>query len=131
MRELFVKTNFQDIGEKEGGISWERDPVKHRAVAKKLHAVFSARALKAQEPTLQEHIDRFVSRLRAYGGGEKGLELKVVRNSLLSSEGGLVTFGITSGWIGSRWIFPPTWLTIASCTKSETVSSVLSAAVKP
>ena len=97
MRETFVKTNFQDIGEKEGGISWERDPVKHRAVAKKLHPVFSARSLKTQEPVLQEHIDLFITKMRAHGGGENGLELKVVRDRSLVLASFITNLNFDSG----------------------------------
>ena len=79
MRELFMKTNLQDIGKKDGGISWERDPEKHRQVAKKLHPAFSARSMKAQEATVQEYIDLFVNRMSEYGGGENGIELKLVK----------------------------------------------------
>ena len=82
MQELFVKTDFHEIGEKDEGISWERDPLKHREVAKKLRPAFSARSIKAMEPTLQKHIDRFINQMRKYGGGKKGLELLMVRHHL-------------------------------------------------
>ena len=55
-------------------------------MAKKLHPVLSARSLRAQDPTLQGYIDLFISRMRVYGGGEKGVELKTVRISLLTFE---------------------------------------------
>jgi len=74
-RELFTKTNFQDIGDKELGFSWETDPEKHRAVAKIVHPAFAARFLALQEPALHEHVDFFIVRMREYGTGENGVEL--------------------------------------------------------
>jgi cytochrome P450 len=60
-REIFTKTDFQDIGENEPGITAERDPEKHREIAKQLHPAFAARSLRRQEEIVHVHIDRFVA----------------------------------------------------------------------
>ncbi|KAI0015518.1 cytochrome P450 [Xylariomycetidae sp. FL0641] len=62
--ERFVKTDFNDRGEDLGGIIWEEDPARHRAVARKLSPAFSGRALRAMEPAVHAHLDYFVERMR-------------------------------------------------------------------
>lgn len=71
----FLKTKFQDIGEKELGITAERDLVKHREVRKLLNPAFSAKAFKTRIPILHEHIDRFVNQLEKLGTIEKGVNI--------------------------------------------------------
>lgn len=78
MRETFTKTNFQDIGQKELGITWEMDPNKHREIAKKLHPAFSPKSLRSIEPALQIHLDQFIDKLKMQGGGEDGIEMNSV-----------------------------------------------------
>ncbi|KXJ94939.1 cytochrome P450 [Microdochium bolleyi] len=72
-RETFVKTKFQDIGEKEPGVTAERDPEVHREVARKLRPAFSPRSLKAQEPTLNSHVDELIDRINTHGTTGRGI----------------------------------------------------------
>lgn len=82
-RELFEKTDFQDVGPRQDGISFQRDPDKHREIARQIHPAFSMRSLRAQEPALHVHIDQFVRQVIEHGGGEKGLDIKIVSISSL------------------------------------------------
>jgi cytochrome P450 len=73
---LFLKTKFQDIGEKELGITAERDPEKHRIARKMLSPGFSARAFKLKEDVFHEHVDELVYRLnQPENSGSEGVEL--------------------------------------------------------
>ncbi|KAI0899974.1 cytochrome P450 [Annulohypoxylon nitens] len=74
--EHFPKTNFMDLGLGDNGLSWEMDPVKHHADAKKVAPAFSIKALKAKESTMHKYTDAFVQRMREIGGKEEGIELK-------------------------------------------------------
>jgi len=74
-RETFVKTNFQDIGAKEAGITAERDPDTHREIARKLRPAFSPRSLRALEQTLHTHVDELVDRIRTYGTTGRGINV--------------------------------------------------------
>ncbi|KAI1868757.1 hypothetical protein JX265_006736 [Neoarthrinium moseri] len=76
MMESFVKTDFEDLGEGDGGISFETDPVKHREVAKRMAPAFSMKNFKAKEPTLQYYIDLFVDKMKEVGGLEQGAEMR-------------------------------------------------------
>lgn len=78
-----MKTNFTDFGTEDGGISWERDPVKHRKIAKKLSPVFSMRSIKAKEHVPQMYIDMFIQRMREVGGPKEGAELPKVSERAL------------------------------------------------
>lgn len=69
-----------DLGEGEDGINWERDPVKHRQIRKKLSPAFSVRSLNAKEATLHKHIDYFISKMRELGSDKDGIELRQVRS---------------------------------------------------
>lgn len=71
-REIFTKTNFQDMGvSKEPGIAAERDPHVHREMSRKLVPAFSARAVAAQEPVVQGHIEEFMRQIaRKTASGE-------------------------------------------------------------
>ncbi|MCJ1477283.1 hypothetical protein MMC13_005954 [Lambiella insularis] len=71
----FIKTKFQDIGEKELGITAERDPEKHRVVRKALNPGFNPRTFATREPVLHEHIDRFVGQLAELGTTGKGVNM--------------------------------------------------------
>ncbi|KAH9902215.1 cytochrome P450 [Xylariomycetidae sp. FL2044] len=73
--ESFAKTDINERGEKHNGFIWERDPVRHRKVAKQMSPAFSGRALNAKEPTLHKHVDFFVQRMKAIGGCEEGIRL--------------------------------------------------------
>ncbi|KAK6222291.1 hypothetical protein LQW54_000991 [Pestalotiopsis sp. IQ-011] len=72
--EVFVKTDFEDLGEGDGGISFETDPVKHREVAKRMAPAFSMKNFKAKEATLQYYIDLYIDKMKEVGGSEKGAE---------------------------------------------------------
>ena len=74
-----MKTNFRDIYEKDGGILWEQDPVKHREMAKNLLPVFNARYFRVQDSILQEYTDLLIGRTKAQGGGGSGIKLRVVK----------------------------------------------------
>ncbi|ROW15259.1 hypothetical protein VPNG_03106 [Cytospora leucostoma] len=74
--ESFVKTDFEDLGEGDGGISFEIDPIKHREVARRLAPAFSIKNFKAKHATLDGYIDLFVDKMREVGGGERGVEMR-------------------------------------------------------
>uniref|UniRef100_A0A0B7KD80 Isotrichodermin C-15 hydroxylase n=1 Tax=Bionectria ochroleuca TaxID=29856 RepID=A0A0B7KD80_BIOOC len=65
--ETFVKSDFQNRGDDLGGVVWEEDPVRHRAVAKQLAPLFTARHIRSMEPVISKHIDYFIKRLREVG----------------------------------------------------------------
>ncbi|KAI1846314.1 hypothetical protein JX266_007519 [Neoarthrinium moseri] len=75
-REHCVKTNFMDLGLGDDGISWERNPAKLHADAKRLAPAFSAKSLRAKEPTMHMYTDAFVRSMKDLGGREEGIELK-------------------------------------------------------
>ncbi|CAJ2510910.1 Uu.00g065350.m01.CDS01 [Anthostomella pinea] len=62
--ETFVKTDLNDRGDAHGGIAFERDPVRHRKVAKQISPAFSSRSITALEPTMHEHIDLFIKQMK-------------------------------------------------------------------
>ncbi|RYO84481.1 hypothetical protein DL762_005654 [Monosporascus cannonballus] len=74
--EHFPKTNFMDLGLGDDGLSWERNPAKHHADAKKLAPAFSMKSMKAKESTMHKYTDAFVQRMKNFGGREDGIELK-------------------------------------------------------
>jgi cytochrome P450 len=76
MMEVFVKTDFEDLGEGDGGISFETDPVKHREVAKRMAPAFSMKNFKAKEATLQYYVDMFIDKMKEVGGSDKGAEMR-------------------------------------------------------
>lgn len=67
-----------ELGIGDDGLSWERNPVKHRVDAKKLAPAFSAKSMKAKEPTMHKYIDAFVQKMREIGDREDGIDLKTV-----------------------------------------------------
>lgn len=67
-----------DLGDGDQGLTWEKDPVKHRAVAKKVAPAFSPKALRSKEPTMHKYIDLFVQKMREVGEQKGGIELKKV-----------------------------------------------------
>ncbi|KAI6441278.1 hypothetical protein ACKVWC_010024 [Pyricularia oryzae] len=76
-RETFVKTEFQDLGGKEPGITAERDPEEHRKVAKQLVPAFSPRAMLAQEQHVHRYVDLLVQQLDKHGGtSSKGVDMR-------------------------------------------------------
>ena len=62
----------------DDGLSWERNPAKHHADAKKLAPAFSIKSLKAKESTMDKYTDAFVQIMRELGGRKDGIELKTV-----------------------------------------------------
>lgn len=74
-QELFVKVDVA-IGFGDDGITWEKDPAKHRKMAKDLSPSFSVKSLKALEPTMHKYIDTFVRKMKVIGSAEAGIELK-------------------------------------------------------
>ncbi|KAL2291494.1 hypothetical protein FJTKL_12884 [Diaporthe vaccinii] len=73
--ETFVKTDLNRRGEESGGIIFEEDPVRHRQLAKQLAPAFSNRSLKTMEPTIHEHIDLFVQKMRTKSSSAEGVSL--------------------------------------------------------
>lgn len=73
--ETFVKTDLNRRGEETGGIAFEEDPVRHRQLAKQLAPAFSNRSLNAMEPTIHEHVDLFVQKMRTKGSSAEGVSL--------------------------------------------------------
>ncbi|KAK8094938.1 hypothetical protein PG997_001623 [Apiospora hydei] len=74
--ELFVQVGYDALDTGDGGISGETDPVRHRAIAKRLAPAFSMRNLKAKEATILKHIDRFIDVMKEVGAEGKGVELQ-------------------------------------------------------
>lgn len=111
----FLKTKFQDIGEKELGITAERDLVKHREVRKLLNPAFSAKAFKTRVPILHEHIDRFVDQIGKLGTTEKGVNIIQVGVTILNITSDTPRLTLLVVWLASlgscRWfgIFTPVW----------------------
>ncbi|KAI9703016.1 MAG: hypothetical protein M1820_006007 [Bogoriella megaspora] len=62
--ETWLKTDIMDFGAGDGGFIWEQDPAKRREVGKKILPAFSAKAIKAKEPIVQEYVDFFVQKMK-------------------------------------------------------------------
>ncbi|KAI1170091.1 cytochrome P450 [Nemania sp. FL0916] len=73
--EIWLKTDLMDFGTGDLGFIWEQDPVKRREVAKKVFPAFSSKAIKAKEPTVQQHIDLFITKMKAIGSDPGGVSL--------------------------------------------------------
>ncbi|KAI0379537.1 cytochrome P450 [Hypomontagnella monticulosa] len=74
-QEHFTKVDVA-IGFGDDGITWEKDPAKHRKMAKGLSASFSVKALNALEPIMHKYIDVFIQRMKEIGDTDRGIELK-------------------------------------------------------
>ena len=74
-QETWVKTDINDRGDEHGGILFERDPARHRRVAKQLAPAFSSRSTRAKEPTLHKHVELFVERMRSIGSAPGGVDV--------------------------------------------------------
>lgn len=104
------------IGFGDDGITWEKDPAKHRKMAKDLSPSFSVKSLKALEPTMHKYIDTFVRKMKVIGSAEAGIELKTVCSFLppppLENECLEFNYGANlntcSGRTGLRWTWRPT-----------------------
>ena len=62
----------------DNGISFERDPARHKQLTKKLAGAWSAKSLKAMEPTMHSYIDLFIQKMKEEGTTEEGVDLQVV-----------------------------------------------------
>jgi hypothetical protein len=60
------------------GIAWERDPAKHRQIAKRLSPAFSMKSLKSKELSIHKYIDLFMQRMREVGNRDVAVDLKMV-----------------------------------------------------
>ncbi|KAK9775317.1 putative Cytochrome P450 [Seiridium cardinale] len=74
--EHFTRTDWLDFGQGDDGLVFERDPVKHREVAKKLYPAFSLKSIKAKEPILNGYVDRFVQKMKDLGSTNQGVDLR-------------------------------------------------------
>ncbi|KAK3369914.1 cytochrome P450 [Podospora didyma] len=70
--ELFRKTDAMDFGAGDLGYLWETDPVKRKAVAKKILPAFSSKAIRDKEPVVHRYLDFFVEKMKEVGGGSEG-----------------------------------------------------------
>lgn len=62
----------------DDGISFERDPVKHKQLTKKLAGAWSVKSMKTMEPRMHSYIDLFIKKLKKLGGSEEGVDLQDV-----------------------------------------------------
>jgi cytochrome P450 len=62
----------------DDGISFERDPAKHRQLTKKLAGAWTTKSLKAMEPTMHSYIDLFIQKMKEVGDNEDGINLQAV-----------------------------------------------------
>lgn len=77
-----IKSEFYDVfgsSYKTGCIGSERNPTIHARKKKNLVAAFSAKALAAQEPIVQECLDRFVDKLGPLSEKSEGRGINVVQ----------------------------------------------------
>jgi hypothetical protein len=74
-----------DFGAGDLGFIWENDPVKRKAVGRKILPAFSTKAIKGMEPIVHMYMDIFVSRMKELGGTPEGLLMNdVCTNDTLS-----------------------------------------------
>jgi cytochrome P450 len=73
--ETWTKTTMMDFGSGDLGFIWENDPVKRRAVAKKVLPAFSSKAIRAKEPILHMYIDQFIEKMKVRGSGPNGVDI--------------------------------------------------------
>ncbi|KAK4235119.1 Isotrichodermin C-15 hydroxylase [Achaetomium macrosporum] len=77
LADTFTKTDVvEGLGDDDDGLLWERDPVKHRQAAKKMAHAFSAAAIKAKVPTINQHIDYMIGKMRELGAAPEGVDLR-------------------------------------------------------
>jgi len=72
---MFLKTNFNDRRKDLGGIFWEEDPIRHRAVAKNITPAFSSRSIRAIELLVHKYIDYAVAMMEELGQALERVEL--------------------------------------------------------
>ena len=103
----------------DDGISFERDPARHRQLAKKLAGAWSAKSLKTMEPTMHSYIDLFIRKLKEVGDSEDGIDLQAVsavsnRSDHKSANIPMITFKLPlSGRTDLPWTCQPSWRTAA------------------
>jgi len=92
-----------DFGAGDLGYIWESDPVKRKAVAKKILPAFSNKATKSKEPIVHKWMDMFVSRMKEIGSAPHGVYMNDVRSQspLLIP---IINLWVNSGFFGSAWI---------------------------
>lgn len=70
-REIFVKTDMQDLSEFTGfpdlGVAAERNPQTHAQVARALQPSFSSRVLQGCHGVIHQVVDEFVTQLERRG----------------------------------------------------------------
>ena len=73
-----------DFGAGDLGFIWESDPIKRKAVGKKILPAFSSKASRSMEPIVHMYMDIFVSKMKELGGTPEGLLMNDVggRNTL-------------------------------------------------
>lgn len=57
-------------------MTWEKDPAKHRKMAKELAHSFSMKSMNTLEPTMHKYVDAFVQKVKTLGDQDDGIELK-------------------------------------------------------
>ncbi|KAI9154647.1 Cytochrome P461 monooxygenase [Paramyrothecium foliicola] len=77
----------------DDGISFERDPVKHKLLAKKLSGAWSAKSLNTLEPIIHSYIDLFVKKLKEEGSREGGIELQTWTDRLAMDMSAELAYG--------------------------------------
>ncbi|KAI1115192.1 cytochrome P450 [Nemania sp. NC0429] len=74
--EIFTKTDIHDFGrDRDGGLIWQQDPVKHHQIAKQLAPAFSLRAIRAKDGVLHKHVDYFVEKMKEKAASHVGVDL--------------------------------------------------------
>ncbi|KAI1321399.1 cytochrome P450 [Xylariaceae sp. FL0255] len=76
--EHFPMTNFMDLGLSDNGISWEMDPVKHHADAKRLAPAFAHEQLRQSQKQLTGTLTSSLKKMKDIGSREEGIELKTM-----------------------------------------------------
>lgn len=103
----------------DDGISFERDPAKHRRLAKKLAGAWSAKSLKTMEPTMHSYIELFIRKMEEIGNSEDGIDLQAVSEvsyhyDQRSAKSSMLTIELPlSGRTDLLWICQPSWRTAA------------------
>ncbi|KAI1123656.1 cytochrome P450 [Nemania abortiva] len=74
--EKFVKTDIKDYArDKDGGLIFQQDPVRHRQIARQMAPAFSPKATRAKDPILHRYADLFVDKMKELGRQKNGVSL--------------------------------------------------------
>lgn len=92
-REIFTKTTFQDKGTRVLGFMAERDPDRHRDIARKLQPAFGTPFLKTQEGLILDHINGFIRQLDENAIKNQAIEMNEWINWLAWDLAGDLTYG--------------------------------------